>query len=76
MAGTIDVNLTSFSDTLNQGSWFAYQFVDGFKGQGNTMGIAAGVAVAVGFLITALLAVLGIVLVILKWADNLKQKVQ
>jgi hypothetical protein len=75
MSGSIDVNLGNFSDTLNAGSAFGNYFVAGFATQGNTMGTAAGIAVAVGFLITALLAVLSIVMVILKWADDLKGKV-
>ena len=76
LSGSIDINLTSFSDTINSGAKFGDYFTAGFATQGNTMGIAAGITVAVGLLIGALMAVFGIVFAVLGMVDKLKARVQ
>ena len=76
MSGSVDVNLSLFSNTINKGSAFGNYFVEGFAQQGNTMGIAAGITVAVGLLIGALMAVFGIVFAVLGVVDKLKARVE
>jgi len=59
--GSVDVNLTSISNTINNSTTLGHLVMAGVKDQGEIIGLAIGLALGIGLLIGLIFLVIGIV---------------
>ena len=70
--GSVDFNLTKISNVINNSTQVAADVTGGIADQGDLIGTAIGITIAVVLLIGAIAAVLGIIFVIFNFAKRLK----
>jgi len=59
--GTMDVNLTTFGQTINAGTGLASEVMGGVRDQGDLIGLAIGLVIAIGLLFGLIFLVIGVV---------------
>ena len=58
--GSVDVNLTPISNTINNATDLGASVVEGVADQGALIGLAIGLFIAIGLIVVLILLVLGI----------------
>jgi len=59
--GSVDVNLTAFGNTINNGTKLGHYVITGVADQGSLIGLAIGIALAVGLLFGIVFLVIGVI---------------
>ena len=59
--GSVDVNLTAISNTINNSTTLGHLVVQGVADQGDLIGLAIGLAIAIGLLIGLIFLVISII---------------
>lgn len=59
--GSVDVNLTSISNTINNGTALGHYVLAGIAAQGSLIGTAIGITLAVGLLFGIVFLVVGVI---------------
>ena len=59
--GSVDVNLTAFGNTINNGTKLGHYVITGVADQGDLIGLAIGLAIAIGLLISLIFLVISII---------------
>lgn len=71
--GTVDINMTSFGQTINHSTELAQSVTGGVADQGGLIGLAIGLAIAIGLLIGLIFLVLGVIPRLLAKVKDLKR---
>ena len=72
--GSVDVDLDNIGDIVNNSTLTGELIIEGLADQGDIIGLGIGLAIAFGFIASAILAVFGIVFVIFNFAKKLKKQ--
>jgi len=72
--GTIDVNLTSISNTINNSTTMADEVTGGIADESDDIGTAIGITISVLFYVGLIVVVLGIIFLIFNWVKSIKGK--
>ena len=72
--GSVDVNLDTIGNIVNNSTSVGAEITGGIADQGDIIGLGIGLAIAFGFIASAILAVFGIVFVIFNFAKRLKKQ--
>jgi len=59
--GTMDINLTTFGQSINAGTGLAAEVVGGVRDQGDLIGLAIGLVIAIGLLFGLIFLVIGVI---------------
>jgi len=73
-SGSIDVNLTKISNTINNSTEMAAEVTDGIAEESDDIGTAIGITISVLFYIGLIVVVLGIIFLIFNWVKSIKGK--
>ena len=72
--GSVTVNLDTIGEIVNNSTNTGELIIEGVADQGDIIGLGIGLAIAFGFIASAILAVFGIVFVIFNFAKRLKKQ--
>ena len=73
-SGSIDVNLTPISNTINNSTNMASEVTGGIADESDDIGTAIGITISVMFYIGLIVVVLGIIFLIFNWVKSIKGK--
>ena len=73
-SGSIDVNLTKISNTINNSTEMAAEVTDGIAEESDDIGTAIGITISVLFYVGLIVVVLGIIFLIFNWVKSIKGK--
>ena len=59
--GTVDVNLTAISNTVNNSTELGFLVLEGIQQQGDLIGLAIGLTIAIGLLFGLIFLVIGVI---------------
>ena len=59
--GSMDINLSTFGNTINAGTGLANDVMGGIRDQGNLIGLAIGLTIAIGLLFGLIFLVIGVI---------------
>lgn len=60
-SGSVDVNLTGISNSVNNATTLGHMVLAGVEDQGSLIGLAIGLAIAIGLLFGLIFLVIGII---------------
>lgn len=72
MSGTIDVNMDNFSTMVNKGGELGANVTTGVSDQGNLIGIAVGITIALSLLFGVVFLILGYIVKLIKEVKGMK----
>jgi len=70
--GSIDVNLTPISNTINNSTQMASEVTGGIADESDDIGTAIGITISILFYIGLIVVVLGIIFLIFNWVKSIK----
>ena len=71
--GSVDVNLTKFGGMINNSSELGADVTGGVADQGDLIGLAIGLSIAIGLLFGVVLLMLGIIVTLIKKTKSMKK---
>ena len=71
--GSVDVNLTKFGGMINNSSELGADVTGGVADQGDLIGLAIGLSIAIGLLFGVVLLMLGIIVTLIGKTKGLKK---
>ena len=74
--GSVDVNLTPFGNSINNASELGANVIGGVKDQGDLIGLAIGINIAVTLLFGVVILLLVLVVVLIRKTKNIKGSAQ
>ena len=72
--GSVDINLTPISNTVNNATDLADKVTKGIADQGTDIGEAVGITITVLFYIGLIIIVLGIIFLIFNWIKSVRKR--
>jgi len=60
-SGSVDVNLTAISNTVNNSTELGFLVLEGVQNQGDLIGLAIGLVIAIGLLFGLIFLVIGVI---------------
>jgi len=71
--GSVDVNLTPFGDMINNSTDLGANVTGGVADQGDLIGLAIGLSIAIGLLFGVVVLLLAFIVTLVKKTKNIKQ---
>ena len=71
--GSLDVNLTNFGEMINNSSDLGAEVTGGVADQGDLIGLAIGLSIAIGLLFGVVILLLGFIVTLIKKTKGVKQ---
>jgi len=72
--GSVDVNLDNFGNMINESSELGANVITGVSDQGDLIGLAIGLSIAIGMLFGVVLLLIGIIITLVRRTKGLKKK--
>jgi len=73
--GSVTVDLNNFGDMINESAELGANVVTGVSDQGDLIGLAIGLSIAIGMLFGVVLLLVGIIITLVQRTKGLKKKV-
>ena len=71
--GSLDVNLTPFGDMINNSSLLGAEVTGGVSDQGDLIGLAIGLSIAIGLLFGVVVLLLAFIVTLVKKTKGIKR---
>jgi len=71
--GSLDVNLTNFGEMINNSSDLGAEVTGGVADQGDLIGLAIGLSIAIGLLFGVVILLLGFIVTLIKKTKGVKK---